>query len=266
VNKTLFKFSLKGNYQMWLIFFMIIMMYFTIIVGMFDPNQMDAFDQLLAMMPEDVINAMGFKLIEPTLVGFIAGYFYDFIMIMFPMIFSSILSFRMISKYVDNGSMAYLLSSPIKRRQVAITQAVFLVSSLWLLIIATTIVGIIFTASLFPEQLDISKFLLLNLGYLLLFLAISGIGFFFSCLFSEARLAISFGAGIPVGFFVINMLANASSNLEFLKYFTLFGLISTENIILGSGVLIWQYLGMLIIGLAGYITGIIVFQKKDLPL
>jgi ABC-2 type transport system permease protein len=118
---------------------------------------------------------------------------------------------------------------------------------------------------MFPGELEIDTYLLLNLGAVATFGAIGGICFFFSCLFNETKGAAAFGAGIPVLFFVIDMLSGVSPRLDFLRNLTLFTLYDTKAIVTGMS----PWLG--IAALAGvavvtYSAGIWYFQKKDLPI
>ena len=73
------------------------------------------------------------------------------------------------------------------------------------------------------------------------------------------------GAGIPLYFFVISMFIKLSDDLAFLKYVTLNTLYHTKNIVSGSGYG-KEFLAMGVIGAMLYVTGIVWFQKKDLPL
>ena len=75
-------------------------------------------------------------------------------------------------------------------------------------------------AAMFPGELDVPAYLVVNAGLLCLHLALGGFCFFASCLFNESRLSVALGAGVPVLFFLIRMLANMGGRLEKLKYAT----------------------------------------------
>ena len=74
-----------------------------------------------------------------------------------------------------------------------------------------------------------------------------------------------FGAGIPLLFFVVSFFIKLSDDLDFLKYFTLNTLFDTQKILDGIGYA-WEFISMLIISIILYITGIVVFKKRDLPI
>lgn len=129
----------------------------------------------------------------------------------------------------------------------------------------SSIVGIIAANTFQPDALDIDTFLLLNLGAFLYHLVISSICFCASCIFNSSKNSLTFGAGIPLYFFVVSLFIKLSDSLDFLKYFTLNTLYDTQKIVEGSGYA-GDFIVMLIISFCLYTVGIVWFQKKDLPL
>lgn len=91
---------------------------------------------------------------------------------------------------------------------------------------------------------EIGAFLILNLGITCLHLAISGIAYLASCIFNSSSRSMQFGAGLPVFFFVCNMLAifsNYAEIMEYFKYFTIFSFYNYSNIMAYSQNMIWQF-------------------------
>ncbi len=265
MNKALFGMNVKTNRNIWLIFFAILVMYVAIIVSIYDPSIGDPFAALMDMFPPELLGAMNFTIMNGELISFISGYLYGFIMFI-PMIYVIIVGNRLIAKYVDSGSMAYLLSTPNKRRKIALTQAVFLFLSTTLLIVVVAGVNLLMCISMYPGLLDISKFIILNLGLIGYFTLISSITFLFSCIFNETRNSLAFGAGIPLLFFVINMLRGASPDLDFLKYFTALSLFDSNDWITGGNIVWIGSVAFFLTSILFYTLGIRIFIKKDLPL
>ncbi len=266
INFPLFKMNIKFNYIVWSIFAGILLLYFLIISSLFDPATVDTMAEMLDALPPELVTAMKFSIPDPTLVGFLAGYFYGFLILLFPLIYTIIMADRMIAKLVDQGSMAFLLSTPNSRIKIAFTQAVFFMSSIILLIVLLTIAGIISCQSMYPGLLDIPKFLSINLGVVLLYFSLSGIGFFASCLFNLSKYSLALGGGIPVAFFLLNLLSGVSDEVSGLKYLTLTTLFDPIAIISGSDTVIPSLIVLFLIGLVLYSAGVYVFSKKDLPL
>jgi ABC-2 type transport system permease protein len=186
-------------------------------------------------------------------------------MFAFPMVYSIILGNRLVAKTVDNGSMAYLLSTPNSRDKIIVTLGVYALLSILLLFIGIFSLGVIASEMAFPGLLDIGGFLRLNVTTLLVNMAVVMISFFFSCLFNETRLSLLFGAGIPIIFLLMNMLGGISEKAKIFKQLSIYGLYDPVKITEGGETLV---LNLIYAGIAVvlFIAGIIVFNRKRLPL
>ena len=116
-----------------------------------------------------------------------------------------------------------------------------------------------------PVSFDAFAFLMLNIGMLLLMLAVSSISFLASCIFNLSKHSLALGAGLPFAFLILNLLSTVNETLEPLKYFSLMTLFDTEQI-LKEGTYWPQFVGLLAVGIVLYALAIRVFQRKDLPL
>lgn len=200
-----------------------------------------------------------------TLIGFMANSFYALMAIIFPMVYSIMVGNRMIAEKIDKGSMAGFLSTPTTRLQLTVTSAVFFILSLVVMWGVASVVGIAAANISQPDALDVDTFLLMNLGAFLYHLAISSICFCSSCIFNNSKNSLTFGAGIPLFFFVVSLFIKLSEDLDCLKYFTLNTLFDTKEILEGSGYE-GSFAVMAALSVVLYVTGIVWFQKKDLPL
>lgn len=243
-----------------------ITLYFAVIIGMYDPADGSALEQLVAMkLPEEFIKAFGFATMDNSLLGFLSSYLYGFLLLALPLVAIIAIANRLVASLVDRGSMAAILSSAVTRRQVALTQAAFLISAVLALCLYITGIGMLLSELSFKGLLDHAAFLKLNAGLCMALLAVSAVCFFFSCLFTEARLSLAFGAGLPILFLIIQMLVNYNDKLGALRWLSLFSLFVPGDINAGQPVLV----PMLVLGLvtaALYAAGILVFDRKDLPL
>ncbi|MDF2595035.1 MAG: hypothetical protein K0R69_1376 [Clostridia bacterium] len=263
MNFTLYKQGIKGSWKMLLIFFAVLTLYVSMIISMFDPEKIALLDEYVRMMPE-IMAAVGMTAGAATLLGFISSYLYGFILIVFPMVFSILYGNKLIAGYVDRGSMTYLLAAPVKRRTVAFTQMKVLVTGILALVLYITILELSISEATFPGKLEISKLLILNFGLLCLHLFTGGICFFCSCLFSDMKYSVGFGAGIPALEFIIQMLSNTGEQVENVKYATYFTLFNPEGIIKGEGSAIAGVITLFIGAIIVYSVAIVVFSKKDL--
>lgn len=238
----------------------------------------DLTNSLLSSLPKSVSSALE-EVGQMDLYSLIVGsIFYKMAGLLLPIIYMIMASNNLIAGQVDSGSMAYVLSTSTKRKQVTFTQAIYLIGSLFAMFCCTAITSVVCLAILNNSalQLTYGKLLLLNLGAFVTMLAMSGICFFASCWFNRSKYSMSLGGGLSMFFLVATMLGlfgskvipsvvrlDALNNFNYVSIISLFDVIS---IIDGTTTFIWKFAILIAIGLIGYIAGSIKFQKKDLPL
>lgn len=263
---TLYKKDWKAHWKLLAAILGAITLYFAVITGMYDPKDGTVLQQLVALkLPEAFISALGFTALDNSLASFLASYLYGFLLIALPMVPIILIANRLMAALVDRGSMAFLLSGAVSRRQVALTQALFLSSCVLAVALFIAGIGMLLAEMSFPGLLDQRRFLQLNAGLLMALLAISGVSFFFSCLFNETRLFLPLGAGLPVLFLVVQMLVNYDPGLSALRWLTPLTLFVPADLAQGK-VDAGALLALGALALALYAGGIVVFDRKDLPL
>lgn len=96
INQTLFKRELKANFKVFIIIFAVLMMYTTIITGMFDPELGSVLEQFTQVMPE-LMNAFGMANPGTTLIEFLSSYLCGFLYLIFPLIFEMMVANQLVS-------------------------------------------------------------------------------------------------------------------------------------------------------------------------
>lgn len=263
INKTLYVREMKKSIKMLLIFAAVITMYVTIIIGMYDPEMMEMLKGFEEMMPE-LMASVGMTTGATSLLGFMVSYLYGFIFLIFPMVYCILRGNGLVSKYVDDGAMAVLVAAPIKRRTIVCTQLAVLVSGVFILVAYSTGLELVVANIKFPDQLVTSELLILNLALLFLHLFIAGICFLASCVFSDTKYSIVFGAGIPAFMYVMQMLGNVGEKTEFAKYFTFFTLFDANGIVEKTSGAFSGAIVLLIGAVVMYVLGSVIFCRKDL--
>jgi len=415
-SKTIFKQTLKQNWKLWAIFTALTAVMGAVIITVFDPRMMQQMMDMLADTPMggmmgDVGGAFSF-------LGMIGDTFYGMQGYILPLVFVIMTGNSLIASQVDRGSMAYTLSTPIKRTKVVCTQAIYMILSVFAMFAVVTLVGLgavqlahnglwgeaytpdvvaaanvldlsqtdvandltlivnnpaAFTAgaeargigeevyliyltltmesnatdadelepqddvsgeqyeamqasfitgleaaaevldmdiealgnnlgritansaalsamseaSGMPEEMivmmintqlalgemeldlpldfDVMAYVNLNVGIALLLFAVGGISFLFSCVFNLTKNSLALGAGIPIAFLLIEIMAGTSGDLESLRYLSLNTLFD-PSAITGGGTFVPQFVVLATIGIVLYVVGIKVFKEKDLPL
>ena len=232
---------------------------------------------LLDSLPSEVSDALediGQADLYTLIVGSI---FYKLAGLLLPIIYMIMASNNLISGQVDSGSMAYVLSTSIKRKTVAFTQAVYLVGSLLAMFLLTTATGCVCLAIVGTDiGLTYGKLLLLNLGAFLVLFALSGLNFFTSCYFDRSKRSMAIGGGLSIFALVAAMLGLFGSpvipkvvrldSLNYFNYTTIISMFDVVSIMDGTAVFVWKFAILAALGLIGLIAGSLKFTKKDLPL
>ncbi len=260
-SKALFKQAVRSNYKIFLLFLAVLCLYLSVVCAVFTPQALADMGGLA-----DSLGAMGNMLGDMNSVtGFIGQMYYGLIAVLFPMIYCIITGNRLIAAKVDSGSMACLLSTPTKRSRITVTYALYFVFSLVVMFGFLAGFGVLMCAAFQPDALDVGTFLLFDLGAFLLAFATSGICYAASCIFNFSRTSFAAGAGLPLAFFLFQMMSELSEDLEFCRYLSLNTLFNPDDILKGEGYLL-PFLLLGLIGVVLYGVGIAVFRRKDLPL
>lgn len=265
ISGTLFKREIQANYILLIIFIGVLTMYSAMIVAMFGQGMGDGLKSMAESMPE-IFAAVGMLNVGTTLLEFVVGYLYGILLVAFPGVFIIILANRLVARYVDQGSMAYLLATPNKRTKLALTQALAMAAGIFALIVYVTILIIAVSQMMFPGELDIGKFLLVNVALFGMHLFFGGICFLASCLFNESKLSYGTGAGVVIASILIQMISQVGDKFKNLKYITPLTLFNPRGIIAGETEAIVQCLFLYAAGLALITAGIVIFKRKDMSI
>jgi ABC-2 type transport system permease protein len=260
LSKTIFKQTLKANLKLWIIFTIITSAMLGLLIAVFEPSTISSVTNMAEGTP------LADLLKNTTFLGMLSSTFYSLHGILLPIIYIIMTANSLIASQVDRGSMAYLLSTPTKRSTVVVTQAAYLIVALIVMLSIATLVGLLsIQISQSNVDISISDFLMMNLGWFLLMFAISSISFLFSCIFNLSKNSIALGAGIPIAFFLFELMASVSNSLDKFKYISINTLFDKDAILDGDSYLI-PFMILVAVGIILYGIGIRVFKEKDLPL
>lgn len=168
----------------------------------------------------------------------------------------------LIAKLVDQGSMAYLLSSPVGRLEVLSTQVAVLVSGLALMMVLT-VLGICGETAFFDIPIDVWSFCRLGILGFALFLTVGAYSILFSALFNEEEITILSASSLTFLCYALDIFSELNERFSWVKSLTIFGWVRPQEVLDGE-VPTLQTLGLfglstIFITLAGYI-----FSKKDI--
>ncbi len=200
-----------------------------------------------------------------------------------PMGYTIMLANDLVSKKIENGSLAFTFSTPIKRNTYIFTEGMYLIFSETVMAaillcfgLVARQVGIACGSADIEESITVAYLLKFALGNYLVTLAVSSICFFTSSLFNKTSNAVGVGGGISIFFYICSILGlfgtktiPATIRIESMNYFnycTIMTLFDT-NAVLNEDVIYWyKLIGLVAIAFVMYIASFKVFEKKDLPL
>ena len=266
MNKKLLIYDIKATWGILAFIIVMLLIYVSTSVAMYDPASIENLEDMFKLLPQGMLKAFGFDNLGTDMTGYLGHYFYGFIMIVFPIIYIVMAANKLIAKHVDSGSMAYLLTTPNTRIRIAVTQAVYLLASLAFIFVIDVGILIIMSESMFRGLLDLGSFLALNLVTYLMLAVVSGIGFFFSCLFNDTRYSLALGGGLPMVFLVAKMVSEISVNLEWIRYFSLYSVLNVDKILSNNSYVVVSSLILATAVLVLYAAAIRLFDRKSLAI
>lgn len=233
---------------------------------------------MLDELPENVQNSL-VEIKDLDMFGLIVGsIFFKMAGLLLPIVYTIMVANNLIAGQVDSGSMAYVLSTPTKRRQVTLTQMSFLILSLLAMFSFTTLTGIVCLATIDTSVVTITygQLILFNLGAFVTMFAISGICFLASAWFNRSKESMGVGGGLSMFFLVATILGLFGSHvipsairieaMNYFNYVTLISLFDSASILAGSLTWLWKLGILAVIGIIAYVLSVVQFEKKDLPL
>lgn len=229
-------------------------------------DNMEQIDEMLVIFPEALMRALGFESMS-TYSQYIAAEYYGLFYLFIVGIFTIIISIHLIARLVDQGSMAYLLSTRVSRVKIAFTQIFVLISGLFIIHIFTFGSGYLAALSIDSNGgIALLEFFQINLIGFLLFFAIGGYSFLISAIFNDEKNAFALAGGITFILYGIDMIGKIVVDIDWIRNFSLFSLYEPGKIASGDAD-IWLSSGIFIlIGVMGYSLSILIFKKRNLPL
>lgn len=265
MSRALFKTTIKNNWILWLIFTLVSLGYLLMIVSMYSDDFVDYIGNALKAVPEGLASAVGMDTIPMNVTDFVANYYYGFLTHLFLTAHVILLGLRLVVKEVDNGSMAYLLSTPSSRFSVIVTKYLYMVLSLLAMIAIMTLLAIAAAGT----PLDVWRFVQLNFTTWLVAVAMASIVFLFSSVMNNTSMAAASGGGILILFFIFTLIDSYGHSEGFygvIGNFSIFSLLRAREIVSGEVNLWINNFLLLFIALGSAGTGMLIFIKRDLPL
>lgn len=258
---TLLKHELRQNKTAFLIWTAVISFMLAICVFVYPEmsSQMEDFGDVFASMGS-FTEAFGLDQLNfGTLVGFYAVECGN-VLGLGGAFFACLIGVAAISKEERNGTAEFLLTQPITRQRVL--QEKLLAIVVQIIAMNAIILGISLGAmAAISQEIPLREILLMHAAYLILQLELGCVCFGISAFLSKGSVGVGLGLGTAMYF--LNILANMTDSMAFLKYITPFGYCDGADIVT-EGRLNW---GMILVGVLLAAAGILAaygkYSKKD---
>ncbi|MBQ8322055.1 MAG: ABC transporter permease subunit [Clostridia bacterium] len=176
-------------------------------------------------------------------------------------LFAAITGVSMLAKEEKEHTAEFLLTHPVTRTRAVTEKLIAALAQVVILNIAVIAVTAI-SIALVDVEVDAGKLALIFLAYFIMQLEILCITFGISAFIRRGGLGI--GLGLAIVTYFVNIIANLTEDLEFLKYITPFGYTDSADIV-SSGELNLGYLAVGVVFLtAGIVAAYVQYNKKDI--
>lgn len=262
-NLILLKKEFKSNFFILIIFMGILTMYGVVMISMFDPKLGESLKQMSESMPQ-MFALFGMNNFSTDLMDFLINYLYSFLLIILPLVFIILLIHRLVIRYIDKGSIAYLFSTPNSRIKIITTQILSAVLNILILNLYITVLYIIVSESMFKGELDITKMIIVNIGLFSLWFSFLGISFLSSVSFSSTNISLWAGSGLCILFMLFQMISRVGDKAEFFKYLSLISLFAPSKYSTDFNIFLIGTICLFVIGIITNLLTVIIFNKRDI--
>jgi ABC-2 type transport system permease protein len=263
MNIKYIKYLVRSNKVVFISITAVLVFYMSTIMMMYDPTTVDAMMVYIEALPEAMIKALNFQMVDFSFLGFLSGYYYGFLAMTFPLIFSMMYTYNVIAKTIDNHSMTHLLTSGKSRTSLLFNAIVTYLVLLAIMITALVILSYIMSGLMFEGVTLDSRFIQVNL-YLYGFHAMMGMLMMMcSALLPSASLALGAIIGLPLTSMILDMVARLGDDLSWLRFASLHTLFDADKIVLNESIMVQGSLMFSITVLLVFITWI-GFKRRDM--
>lgn len=267
MNKTLFLSMLKMNLKPIFGFSVASVGYMWLVIWIYPTIAGEGINELLKSLPKELLNLIGMQNGLDSLGDYLAGEYYGLLFLVIVSIYCVMTATRLVARLIDRGSIAYLLATPNSRVKIALTQAAILVFGILMIVFITVAGGLGGVPLISPDlELEASTFIKVNVVGFLLFFAVSGYCFFFSCLLNDEKRVLGISSGITILFFMLHMAGKLSTETDWLLNFTLFSAYKPHEIVSGGYNIVPSSIFLSVLGIFLYAAAIFIFKNRDLPL
>lgn len=200
-----------------------------------------------------------------TFEAFISGQFFARIWVMIMGLYGIQTANASLAKMVEDGSLAFLLSTPVSRSEIISTQTRVLISTNTILV-AAMISGVYLGTFCSGIKIEHGRYIDLGLLGLSFFSLIEIYSLFFSAWFVEEERALTYAMGLTLAFYGLDIVGGLNDKLSWLKKLSLFQWFQPQEVLEGTSDPAWPILGFSVTSTVLWLLTNKVFEAQDLAI
>ena len=258
--------ELKINLKSFIIWLSVLVILFLVVYLIYPyfitDEAMKSMDELMQVFPPELLKAFNMDMASiETAYGWVKTEGFMFVLLAIGF-YSSILGGNILLKEENDKTIEYLGFLPIKRSKILTNK---IIASVIYIISMVLIFGIFnYIALLISGNFESKQFILLSITPIFIGLPLFAINLFISTFLHKTKKIVGISLGMVFIFYVLNVLSELSTKVEFLKYFSIYTLADVRNVIATSSI------NMLIVTISFLLTALFIFlsyiryDKKEL--
>jgi ABC-2 type transport system permease protein len=268
VSAALFRTMLKTNASTILSYAIGMSAYLWLFIWVYPSlTKSTALNSLLQSLPQGMLQLLGYQAGVSQVSDFLSGEFYGLIYLIILAIYAITTATKLMARAVDNGSMAYLLSTPVSRTRVALTQAAVLVVGVAIIGGLTTVAGLLGVQWFVHKPgLNVGHFVEMNVVGILLFCLVGAYCFLFSSVSQDERSAAGISASLTMVFYALKVVGTLDSHVSWLKNLSVFTVFNPQDLVHGRShfvsISIWLALAAVVL----FSIAIAGFRRREMSL
>ena len=260
--KKEFKFNFK-SFIIWtsilIVMFLIVFLIYPYIVT---DDTMASLDEMLKVFPSDVLKAFNMDITSiTTAYGWLKTEGFMFVLLIVGL-YSSILGSNILLKEENDKTIEYLGTLPIKRCKIITNK---IIVGITYIVSMTLTLGVFnYIALLISGVFNQLEYILLSITPLFIGIPLFMLNLFISTFMHKTKKTIGISLGLVFLFYILNVLSELSSNVEFLKYFSVYTLSDIRGVISNVAINPINIAVFLLISIIFMSLSYIRYDKKEL--
>lgn len=260
--KREFKINFK-SFAIWLsvllVMFLVVYLIYPYIIT---DDTMKSMDEMMKMFPQEMLKAFNMDMASiSTAYGWFKTEGFMYVLLIIGM-YSSILGGNILLKEENDKTIEYLASLPIKRSKIITNK---IIVGCILIISIVLLLGLFnYIALIISGDFDQKQFLLLSLTPIFIGLPLFAINLFISTFFNKTKKTLGIALGMVFVFYLFSVLSELSTNVEFMKYISIYTLADTRGVLANVEINFVNVFISLVITLVFMFMTYVNYNKKEL--